>query len=205
LSALWTVALAIGLRKGEALGLHWSDVDLDRGKLRVRTTLQRVEGRLQLSEPKTGRSKRTIPLPPVCIEALKRQAERQEEERQAAGSSWHESGLVFTTTIGTPIEPRNVNRWFAQLCKRAGVRTIRMHDLRHTCASILLAQGVPLRVVMEILGHSQIAVTADLFTHVLPALNEDAARRMQEALSPVAVNAAVIPSGATPGTSSEPT
>lgn len=95
---------------------------------------------------------------------------------------WADSGLVFTTQLGTAIDPRHVNRWLAELCDRAGVRSIRPHDLRHTCASLLLAQGVPARVVMDILGHSQIAVTMDIYSHVLPAMQDDAAERMDSAL-----------------------
>jgi integrase len=181
LYALWAVALGVGLRKGEALGLGWHAVDLDAGVLRVERTLQRIGGALRLDEPKTERSKRTVRLPAVCVEALRRHQERQAEER-AAAHYWVDTGLVFTTKIGTAIDPRNVNRWLAELCSRAGVRSIRPHDLRHTCASLLLAQGVPARVVMEILGHSQIAVTMDIYSHVLPAMQDDAAERMDGAL-----------------------
>jgi integrase len=181
LYALWAVALGVGLRKGEALGLGWHAVDLDAGVLRVERTLQRIGGALRLDEPTTERSKRTVRLPAVCVEALRRHQERQAEER-AAAHYWVDTGLVFTTKIGTAIDPRNVNRWLAELCSRAGVRSIRPHDLRHTCASLLLAQGVPARVVMEILGHSQIAVTMDIYSHVLPAMQDDAAERMDGAL-----------------------
>lgn len=181
LYALWAVALGVGLRKGEALGLGWHAVDLDDGLLRVERTLQRIDGSLRLDEPKTERSKRTVRLPAVCVAALRQHAERQAEER-AAARYWVETALVFTTQLGAAIDPRNVNRWLAELCKRAGVRSIRPHDLRHTCASLLLAQGVRARVVMDILGHSQIAVTLDIYSHVLPALQDDAAERMDGAL-----------------------
>jgi integrase len=182
LYALWAVAVGVGLRKGEVLGLGWQSVDLDEGRLRVERALQRIEGRLQLVEPKTDRSKRTVRLPEVCIAALRQHAERQADER-AAADYWEDHGLVFTTGIGTPIDPRNVNRWLTSLCERAGVRVIRPHDLRHTCASLLLAQGVPARVVMDILGHSQIAVTMDIYSHVLPAMSDDASVKMNGALA----------------------
>jgi integrase len=181
LYALWAVAVGIGLRKGEALGLGWHAVDLDAGVLRVERTLQRIDGSLRLDEPKTERSKRTVRLPMVCVEALRRHRERQADERDAA-DYWVSTDLVFTTQLGTAIDPRNVNRWLNELCARAGVRRIRPHDLRHTCASLLLAQGVPARVVMDILGHSQIAVTLDIYTHVLPAMQDDAAERLDSAL-----------------------
>jgi hypothetical protein len=106
---------------------------------------------------------------------------RQEEERSTA-PDWHESGVVFTTTSGTPIDPRNVKRWLDALCDRAGIRRIRAHDLRHTCASLLLAQGVHPRIVMDTLGHSQMAVTMDIYSHVMPAAQQEAARQMQRAL-----------------------
>ena len=181
LYALWAVAIGVGLRKGEALGLGWHAVDLDASLLRVERTLQRIGGSLRLDEPKTERSKRPVRLPAVCVAALRTHADRQAEER-AAARYWVDTGLVFTTQLGTAIDPRNVNRWLAELCDRAGVRSIRPHDLRHTCASLLLAQGVPARVVMDILGHSQIAVTMDIYSHVLPAMQDDAAERMDSAL-----------------------
>jgi integrase len=192
LYALWSVALGVGLRRGEALGLRWQDVDLDGGTLRVEQALQRTKGGLVLGPTKTPRSRRTIPLPAVCVRALKIHRARQNVERLAVGDSWQDSGLVFTSNVGTPVEPRNVNRSFTKLIEKAGVRPVRRHDLRHTCASLLLAQGVPLRVVMEVLGHSQIAVTANTYTHVLPTLQREAADLMDRALGgQVAVSTAV--------------
>ena len=166
LFALYAVALGIGLRRGEALGVRWEDIDLDVGLLRVRQTVQRVAGGLAFVPPKTQRSRRTVPLAGPLVTALREHKVRQDVERRVAGSRWREHGLVFTTGLGTPIEPRNLNRSFAALCESAGVRRIRLHDLRHTCATLLLAQGVDLRTIMEILGHSAIAVTGNLYTHV---------------------------------------
>ena len=157
LYALWAVALAIGLRRGEALGLRWLDVDLDIGELRVNQTLQRVDGRLQFVPPKSERSRRKVPLPSVTIAALQRHHEQAVAEAAARGKAVTPGDLVFTSSTGTPLEPRNVNRTFAELLKIAGLRPTRFHDLRHTCASLLLAQGVSPRVVMETLGHSAIA------------------------------------------------
>jgi integrase len=168
LYGLYAVALSLGLRRGEALGLRWSDVDLDGdGVLRVRQTLQRVDGRLVFAPPKTRRSRRTIPLPAATAKVLREHRQRQDRERAAAGQLWQDLGLVFTTTVGTPIEPNDFSKAFGRLCRTAGLRPIRLHDLRHTCASTLLAQGVPPRVVMEVLGHSSLDVTMNIYGHVM--------------------------------------
>ena len=177
LYALYAVALAIGLRQGEALGLRWPDVDLDTGRLTVRAALQRVNGKLQLVEPKTARSRRTIALPAVAIEALRAHHVGQLEQRMSS-KIWQETGLVFTTTVGTPLDPRNVTRQFQKLLAQAGLPHQRFHDLRHACASLLLAQGVHPRVVMETLGHSQISLTMDTYSHVMPSLQREAADKM---------------------------
>jgi integrase len=198
LSAFWVVALTLGLRRGELLGLRWQSVDLDRGVLRVRESVQRVRGAgLVVEETKSARSDRTIPLPKMTREALRQHRERQAVERSAAGQRWMEHDLVFPSPIGTPMDPRNLNREFGNLLGRArvGVRIkvnksgdeelaprIRLHDLRHTCATFLVAQGVPLRAVMEILGHSGIAITSDTYSHVLPTLLSDAADKMNDLL-----------------------
>lgn len=180
LEALYTLALAVGLRQGEALGLHWNHVDLEAGILRVRVALQRVEGRgLQMVEPKTARSRRTIFLPPQVVDSL-----RAHKARQAnAGCGWHEDDLVFTTTTGKPLEGSSVTHRFQKLLRRASLPHLRFHDLRHACASLLLAQGVHPRVVMETLGHSQISLTMNTYSHVIPALQRDAAERMDAILA----------------------
>ncbi len=182
MEALYSVALAVGLRKGEALGLRWADVDLDAGTIAVRRSLQRAGGRLQFVEPKSTRSRRTVALPNAAITALRTHRARQLQERLFAGPKWQEQGLVFTTTIGTPLEPRNVTRHFHRTLTRTGLPPKRFHDLRHTCASLLLAQGVHPRVVMEILGHSQIGLTMDTYSHVIPALQREAAGQMDAVL-----------------------
>jgi integrase len=181
LYALYAVAVALGLRRGEALALRWDDVDLDAKTLRVSGTLQRIGGQLTISEPKTARSRRVIPLPTVRVDALNRHRANQAKERLAA-PVWPHPELVFTTTVGTPIEPRNQVRHFEALCKRADIRRVRFHDLRHTCASLLLAQGVEPRVIMDTLGHSVIGTTLNLYTHVMPATQRDAANRMDDIL-----------------------
>lgn len=147
LSAALVVMLLLGLRRSEVLGLRWEDVDLAGGVLRVRQGLHRLDGQLQLLEPKTRRSRKSIPLPRLCTEALQEHRDRQQEER-ASAHHWIDSGFVFVTPLGTPIDPRNFSRQFAAWCERAGVPVVRLHDLRHTCVSLLLSLGVPPRVVM---------------------------------------------------------
>lgn len=179
LAALYTVALAVGLRRGEALGLAWDAIDLDRGVLEVRRQLQRYEGALHLDDVvKTKSSRRKIALPAFAVAALREHKDRQVWERRQAGEKWQDTGLVFTSTVGTPLDPDNLKRDFGRLRKAAGVPAFRFHDLRHTCATLLLVQGVPLRVIMDLLGHSQIGVTANLYSHVLPVLQREAANQM---------------------------
>ncbi len=183
LEALYRVAVALGLRLGEALGLRWEDVDLDAGALRVRFALQRIDGKLALKAPKTEKSRRALTMPPSLVAALRAHRVRQLEERLVAGSRWVDSGLVFTNTIGGPLEPSNVLKGFKRLLASAGLPDQRFHDLRHCAASLMLAQGVPMRVVMDVLGHSQMATTADLYSHVMPAAHREVAGAMDRILS----------------------
>lgn len=164
LYALYVLALLIGLRRGELLGLHWRDVDLDGGSLEVVWTLQRVDGKLSLVPPKTEHSERTVPLPALAVEALYEHRERQARERAAAGEQWQESGLVFTSMIGTPMEPDNLRRSWHRLRTRLGL-DLRFHDLRHTCVTLLLDLGVAPHIVREIVGHSDIGVTMTIYAH----------------------------------------
>jgi integrase len=184
LAALYSAAMAVGLRQGEALGLRWSDIDFEARTLSVRNALQRVNGKLQLVEVKTQKSRRTITLPQVVMNALVKHQMRQAQERQEAGSRWVEGGFVFTTTIGTPLDGSTVTHRFQAAVKAAGLRRLRFHDLRHTCATLLLAQGVHPRVIMEVLGHSQIGITMNLYSHVLPAMQKEIANSMDAILTP---------------------
>ncbi|MDP9408204.1 MAG: site-specific integrase [Actinomycetota bacterium] len=186
LAPLWLLVTALGLRRGEALALRWEDVDLEAGHLRVRATLQRVEGRLVRADvPKTQASRRTLPLPAVVVDALRAHRAAQLQDRLAA-PVWQDATLVFTTSVGTPLEPRNVLRSFQELCERAGLRRLRIHDLRHAAASFLLLQGVDMRVVMGTLGHSRLATTSDLYTHLLEPVQRQAADRMDALLRDMA-------------------
>ena len=183
LEALFTVALAVGLREGEALGLRWQDVNLDAGRISVRIALQRISGKLQFEEVKSATSRRHITLPALAVEALRVHYLQQQQEQELLGESWPNTGLVFTSMRGTPLEPRNVVRLFQRMFQKAGLPHKRFYDLRHTCATLLLVQGVHPRVVMEILGHSQISLTMNTYSHVSPTLQREAASRMDDVLS----------------------
>ena len=184
LEALYTVALALGLRQGEALGLRWEDIDLDSANLTVRFQVQRMKGEgLQLVELKTTSSRRTIELPDGVVKALRAHRVAQLEERLLAGARWKDRGLVFSTKKGTPLDPRNVQTAFKRLLTKGKLRDQRFHDLRHGAATLLLAQGVSARAIMDLLGHSQIGITLNLYSHVMPELRRDAARKMDAVLS----------------------
>ena len=173
--ALYSIALALGLRKGEVLGLRWDDIDLEKGTLTVRSSLQRIDGKLTLVEPKSKQSRRTVAMPRTVASALRLHRARQLQERLLAGSRWQDRGLVFPTTIGTPMDTRNLTRHFKRALSEADLPSLRFHDLRHSCASLLLAQGIHPRVVMEILGHSQISLTMNTYSHVIDDLQREAA------------------------------
>jgi integrase len=188
LHALWLLLISLGLRRGEALGLHWDDIDFEARTLSVRRSLQRRRtqertpsgrrrGHLVEVETKTAASVRKVALPDVLVEVLLRHREQQSVER-ASADVWVEPQLVFTTHLGTWLDPQNVYGFWHALCDRAGVRRCRPHDLRHTAASVLLMQGADMRTVMEVLGHSRMATTSDLYTHVLDEVKVDAAHRM---------------------------
>ena len=145
--------------------------------------LQRIGGQWQFTEPKSDRSRRTLTIPQTCVTALRAHKVGQAAERLAAGPEWDDQDLVFTTHTGRPIDPANQLRHFKRICHNIGLGDRRFHDLRHTCATLLLIEGVPLRVVADILGHSQITLTADTYQHVIPQLLGDAASAMDSALS----------------------
>ncbi|MFJ9835592.1 tyrosine recombinase XerC [Streptomyces sp. NPDC101169] len=183
LYAAYVLILVLGLRKGEVLGLTWSDVNLDAGELHIRHQLQRVRRRLLHTDTaKTEASEAVLPLPDICLAALRLRKKEQEVARERAADLWTESDLVFTTRNGTPVEPRNFTREFDRRCERAGVRRIRVHDTRHTCASLLAALDVHPRIAMQILRHSEIAVTMEVYTHVPSADTRRALRKLGKAL-----------------------
>jgi integrase len=191
LGALFSVALACGLRLGEATGLRWEDVDLNTGEMRIRQQLQRVGKRLVAQELKTEKSRRTLVLPAVCLTALRVHRKRQLKERLKAGGNWIDSGLIFTTyrsdkgnKIGAGLHPRNVLRTLRRIIKSADghLPQVRFHDLRHSAASILIAEGVALVEVSMLLGHSELRVTADFYSHLQKQTAAKAAQRMDAML-----------------------
>lgn len=230
LGALLSVATALGLRLGEAVGLRWVDINFPAGELSVRQALERSGGNgavrrplvqkrhdlrrrlkaapprsaerrelreqlaalrvewrkvrttLRVTEPKSARSRRTVKMPSVVIVALKAHRVQQNKERLATGGEWVDSGLVFTTPRGTPLDPRNATREYRTILADADLPPARFHDLRHTAATLLLAQGVDPRTIMETLGHSQISLTLNTYSHVMPALQADAAAKIDAIL-----------------------
>jgi integrase len=181
--ALIDVAL-LGLRQGEILGLRWSDIDLEGGTLQVRHQLQQIEGQYRLLEPKSQKGRRTVSLPLFVGTGLRAHRTRQLQDRLLAGADWRgeDWDLVFCTTRGTPIESGNLLRDFKKLLKRANLPDMRFHDLRHSAATLVLVKGVAERVVMEILGHSQLSQTMR-YSHVIPQLQQEAARKLDELLT----------------------
>ncbi len=167
---------------GPVSGHDGVDVDLDLANLTVANALQRLHGETRLVPPKSGRT-RTLAVPASVVEALRGHRVRQLQERLVAGSRWVESGLVFATREGKPLGERNVRRDYKKLLQKAGLPSRRFHDLRHAAASLLLAQGVHPRVVMEILGHSQISLTMNTYSHVVPELQRDAAEKLDALLA----------------------
>jgi integrase len=182
LAALYVLALYLGLRRGELLGLRWEDVELDEAKLEVVQTLQRVGGALRLVPPKTEDSARTIPLPPPCVQALREHQQRQAAERQHAWPDWEDRCLVFPSRRGTPMEPDNLRRSWGEIRHAAGLGAVRFHDLRHTCVTLLLDLRVPPHVVREIVGHSDIDVTMTIYAHVSLEEKRKALGKLGEAL-----------------------
>lgn len=180
---LYAVAVATGLRQGELLALRWSDVDLEARQLVVRRAMTRREdGGYTFGEPKTTKSRRTVMLSALAVDGFRRELARQEREQEAAGRGWQDrEGLVFTDTMGRPVKPTAVSAAFRGATDALGFRA-RFHDLRHTAATLLLGAGVPLKVVSETLGHSTIAITADVYAHVTPELRREAADAMDRAL-----------------------
>ncbi len=180
---LYVLAVSTGMRQGEILGLRWRDVDLERATLQVQQGVQIVAGEPVFVPPKTPKSRRKIELTKVAVAALRRQRARQLEERLAAGGAWHERDLVFADEAGGVVRHDRVRWNFQQTLRRAGLPRIRFHDLRHTAATIALGRGVHPKIVSEMLGHSTIAITLDLYSHVTPTMQREAAAVFDAVLS----------------------
>jgi integrase len=180
LEALWHLAIVTGMRMGELLGLRWSDVDWETSEVQIQRQLQRIPGQgLVFAQPKSEKGKRAIAVGNGTLDVLRDHHSRQDEERSAT-DQWQSLDLVFPSTIGTPMEPRNLLRKFKFLLKQAGLPEIRFHDLRHTSATLMLKKSVHPKIVQERLGHASINLTLDTYTHVLPHMQGDAAEIMDK-------------------------
>jgi integrase len=184
LESLYVLAVHTGMRQGELLALKWPDVDLRDGRVIIRRTITKSGGRLLLGEPKTAKSRRTLTLTTGSLNALRAHRKRQLEEMMQRTGLWQDHGLVFASEAGTLINPTNLRkRHFASLLKRAGLPAdTRFHDLPHTCATLLLGKGVHPKFVQELLGHANIAITLDTYSHVIPGMGDATARAMEYAL-----------------------
>jgi integrase len=178
LYAAWVVAATAGLRRGEVLGLRWIDIDLDASRLSVQQTLVSVAYETRFSVPKTARSRRSVSLDATTVAALRAHRKRQLEERMSWGQAYRDSGLVVTREDGTLVHPDRFTQMFDKHVKHSGLPRIRLHDLRHTHATLALAAGVHPKVVSERLGHATVAFTLDVYSHAVPALQEEAADRV---------------------------
>ena len=183
LATVFSFALASGMRCQEYLGLQWKDINFEQGTATVQRAVvwHRTGGGWHFSQPKTAKSRRTVPLPSSVMQELRRHRIRQNEERLKLGASWHQNDLVFPSEIGTPLNPPNVTRHFKRILKKAKIRTsIRLYDLRHTTATLLLQAGINPKIVSERLGHSTITLTLDVYSHVLPNMQQDATAQLEE-------------------------
>lgn len=184
LHAMYVLAVTCGPRQGELLGLKWEDVDLQAATVQIRRQLQWIDGEPKRTELKTTKSRRTVMLPSMAVTALKKHRARQAEERLKLGEIWQDWGLVFCTTLGTPISKSTmIRRSFHPLLEKAGLPKIRFHDLRHTAATLLLAAGENPKVVAEMLGHSTVNMTLNVYAHVTPTMQKQAAARMDAILT----------------------
>ena len=187
--ALFHIAVKTGMRQAELLGLKWVDLNLTSGQLQVRRQAQRVPGKgYAFCEPKTKAGRRTIPLGEASLNILRQHLEKQRLQKLIAGERWKELDLIFPSTIGTPIDLCNLLEQFKRVLKKAGLPEIRFHDLRHTAASIMLMHNIPIFTVSRVLGHSRPSITLDIYAHLIPGMQEQVAKIMDEALTPIPVS-----------------
>lgn len=182
LRAAWWLFLTRGLRRGELGGLRWPDVDLEGGFLRVTATRVMVKAHATDSTPKTAAGRRRVELDEMLVAELRAHRKRQLEERMVAGPAWTESGYVFTDELGAPVLPQSISRRWDAAIRRAGVRRIRLHDSRHSAATLLLEDGTPVHVVSKMLGHSRASITLDVYAHAIEAAGAEAGNRLTQRL-----------------------
>lgn len=184
LAALWRLALLTGMRRGELLGLKWEDLNIDQATLAVRRTLSRGQGGTwELGQPKTAAGRRSIALPASCVAVLRKHRPAQNAERLRLGEIWEDHGFVFTNRTGGPLHVNSLEHQFKKLIRETGLPKIRLHDLRHTSATLLLGQGVHPKIVQERLGHADISMTLNRYSHVTPDMQRLAADTLDEAFS----------------------
>jgi len=187
------LAVGTGLRRGELIALRWQDIDQKASTLQVRQTLVRVKNhargageartRLLIQEPKTAHSRRTVPIPEACLAALRQHRARQAEEKLLLGPAYQDHGLIFCRPDGIPMNPEQLPRTFARLLRAAGLPSLRFHDARHTFATLMLELGESPKTVQTMLGHSRVAITLDLYSHVSLELEKKAAAKLNAALT----------------------
>jgi len=186
---LFWVAISTGLRQGEILGLKWSDLDWNTGRMKIQRQVQRRKGEgLVFCEPKSASGRRQIKLGKTTLEKLREYKEMQYKEKILAGDKWQYYDLIFPSPIGTPLDSSNVTKVYKKCLKEAGLPDLRFHDLRHTAATLMLQQGINPKIVQERLGHSDISLTLNTYSHVLPSMQEEAAEKMDELLTLVEVS-----------------
>jgi integrase len=182
-AALYEIAIRLGLRRGEILGLRWRDIDLTSNTLTVNQTLVRITGQgIAVSKPKSEAAHRALPMPDPVTRALLARRAQQTDDREIADTDWTKTDLVFTGPTGKPLEPTGIHGEFQRLCDQAAIRRVRFHDLRHTCATLLLESGVDIKTIQHILGHANINITASTYAHVRRGLQHDAVNRLTTTL-----------------------
>ena len=186
---LFWIAVTTGLRQGEILGLKWSDIDWQTGRMQIQRQVQRRKGEgLVFCEPKSASGRRVITLGKATLERLRAYKERQYKEMLVAGDKWQDYNLIFPTPIGTPLDCSNVLKAYKKCLKEAGLPNLRFHDLRHTAATLMLQEGINPKIVQERLGHADISLTLNTYSHVLPSMQKEAAEKMDELLTLVEVS-----------------
>jgi len=188
LEALLHLAVTTGLRMGEIIGLKWEDLELNSATLKVQRQVQRQTGRgLVFSQPKSAKSRRVIILGSTTIEKLKLHYHQQHWSRLIAGERWEENDLIFPNTVGKPMEQNRLLKEYKEILRQAGLPIIRFHDLRHTAATLMLQAGIHPKIVQETLGHADISLTMNTYSHALPTLQREAAEKMDELVTMIEV------------------